>query len=300
MTMAETDSVSAARYVLRRLRAHGAEVLFGIPGLSCAPLFQEARNEGVKIVVNSSELEAGYAADGYARVRGLGAVSVSYGVGTLSLVNAIAGAFVERGPVVVVNGGPSASDLWKEQHLDVLFCHSTGRPSTDLRVFEQVTAFAGRAETIAEVPTMVDHALTTALREQRPVYIEVPHDLWSVQCPGPSGMLDSSRAATGKEKDLAAAVVKCLGAAVRPAILFGEEIARYHLHDEALTFLKQIGLPWATTLLGKAVLPEHTPNFVGVYDSDLAPKPVKDFVEKADLLLALGCVFGIDHSSIVS
>jgi indolepyruvate decarboxylase len=242
-TISAADNVSAARYILRRLRGHGAAVLFGVPGLSCAALFQEAPCEGVKVVVNSSELEAGYAADGYARIRGLGAVSVSYGVGTLSLVNAIAGAFVERAPIVVINGGPSVVDLWKERHLNALFCHSTGRPGTDLRVFEQVTVFAGRAETIAEVPTLVDHALTTALREQRPVYIEVPQDVWTVTCPSPLGMLDSSRPSTGKEESLAACVVQRLRAAVRPAILFGEEIARYHLQKEALAILERTRLP---------------------------------------------------------
>jgi len=114
------------------------------------------------------------------------------------------------------------------------------------------------------------------------------------------GILDSSRPATGKEEGLAAAAVQRLRAAAHPAILFGEEIARYRLQDEALAVLSRTGLPWATTLLGKAVLPEHTPNFVGVYDSELAPKPVRDFVENADLLLALGCVFSVDHSFLVN
>jgi indolepyruvate decarboxylase len=299
MRSVTADNVCAARYVLRRLKAHGAAVLFGVPGTSCEKLFRYAESEGVKVVVNSSELEAGYAADGYARIRGLAAVSVSYGVGTLSLVNAIAGAFVERGPIVVVSGGPGVSDLWTERHLDALFAHSTGRPSTDLRVMEQVAAFAARAETILEVPKLVDCAITTALREQRPVYIEVAQDLWTEMCPAPPGMLDFSRPATGHEEQVAAAVVERLDAAVRPAILFGEEISRYRLQHEALAVLGQTGLPWATTLLGKGVLPEDEPNFVGVYDSDLAPKPVREVVENADLLLALGCVFGVDHSLLV-
>jgi indolepyruvate decarboxylase len=276
------------------------EVLFGIPGTSCAALFDEAHGERLRLVVTSSELEAGYAADAYARLRGISAVSVSYGVGTLSLVNAIAGALVERSAVVVLNGGASVHDLWNERHRDVLFSHSTGRASTDLRVFEQITAFAARAETVDDVPALVDCAITVALREQRPVYIEIPRDLWRVACAEPVGALDPSRAATGCEEALAASIVERLQLAARPAVLLGEEIARYRLQSEALTLLRLTELPWATTLLGKSALPEDTPGFIGVYDSDLAPKPVRTVIEGADMLLALGCVFGVDHTSLVS
>ncbi|MBR1033214.1 thiamine pyrophosphate-binding protein [Bradyrhizobium liaoningense] len=291
---------TVADYVVGRLRQHGVEVLFGIPGTSCAAVFDSASAQGLTTVVNSSELDAGYAADGYARMRGLSAVSVSYGVGTLSLVNAVAGALVERSAVVVVNGGPGIRDLWKERRYGVLFSHSTGRPLTDLAMFKEVTAFAARVERAEDAPRIVDEAIAIAMREQRPVYIEVPNDLWLVPCPSAEGALDVSRPASGKEAELADEIVQLMSRASRPAVLFCAEIARYGLAEEAKRLVAGSGIPWATTLLGKTVLPETTPGFVGVYDSDLAPKPVRQLLEESDCLLALGCVFGVDHGKLVT
>ena len=292
--------MNVARYILRRLAEHGVDVLFGIPGTSCAAFFDEAGGEGFRTVLTSSELEAGYAADGYARHRGLSLVSVSNGVGTLSLVNAVAGAYAERSAVVLVNGGASPRELWTERHRGVLFSHSTGRPFTDLEVFRQVTAFAARAESAADAPALIDRAVTTALREQRPVYIEIPRDLWKTACGEPAGPLDPRRTPVGSEEALAARIAGLAGAAVRPAFLVGVEVGRYGLEEDMAELLRRTGIPWASTLLAKTVLAEDTTGFVGVYDSDLAPKPVRAVIEDADLLIAVGCVFGVDHTHLVN
>jgi indolepyruvate decarboxylase len=95
-------SFTVADYILQRLTEQNVDTLFGVPAAYCAPLFEAAIQHGMTSVVTGSDLEAGYAADGYARTKGLGAVSV--GVGALSMINAIAGAYVERSPVVVING----------------------------------------------------------------------------------------------------------------------------------------------------------------------------------------------------
>ena len=289
-----------ADYLAQRLHQHGVDTLFGIPGTSCAAVFEAAIRHGLRTVVNSSELDAGYAADGYARLRGLGAVSVSYGVGTLSLINAIAGALVERGPVVVINGGPSARDLWREARFGVLFSHSTGRRLTDLALFREVTAFAERVEQAADAASCIDRAIAVALREQRPVYIEVPLDLWGAPCAPPTGAIAQDRPPAGTEAGLVERILPLLAAAKRPAILLGEEIGRYRFADIVERVLLGSGLPWATTLLAKSVLAEDTPGFVGVYDSDFAPKPVAKLLEDADCLLAIGCSFGIDHAKLVT
>ena len=98
---------TVADYIVRRLAQQQVDTLFGVPAAYCSPLFDAAIRQGMRTVVTASDLEAGYAADGYARTKGLGAASVAYSVGALSMINAIAGAFVERSPVVVVNGGPT-------------------------------------------------------------------------------------------------------------------------------------------------------------------------------------------------
>lgn len=291
---------TVADYVVLRLKQYGVDTLFGIPGTSCAAVFASCMAQGLQIVMNSSELDAGYAADGYARMKGLAAVSVSYGVGTLSLVNAIAGSLVERAAVVVVNGGPSAKDLWNERRYGVLFSHSTGRAGTDLEVFAKVTSFAARVDRVSEVPGVVDRAIATALRECRPVYLEVANDIWQLPCEPPIGSLDVTRAPSGSEDLVANEICALIGRAHRPALLLGVEVARYGLAEKAKDLIRRSGIPWATTLLAKTVLPENLPGFVGVYDSDLAPKPVREVIEGSDCLVAVGAVLGVDHSKLAT
>src|SRR5262245_66401376 len=105
----------------------------------------------MRSVVTASELEAGYAADGSARTKGLGAASVAYGVGSLSMINAIAGAYVERSPVAVINGGPTSQNLSNLHQFDVVFSHSIGQDATDLTTYKLITASAARAGKVSEV-----------------------------------------------------------------------------------------------------------------------------------------------------
>ena len=146
-------------------------------------------------MVTASDLEAGYAADGYARTKGLAAVSVAYGVGTLSMINAIAGAYVERSPVVVINGGPTPGAIANLHKFDIVFSHSIGQDATDLNAYRLVTAQAARANTVAEAPGVVDHAISTAILRKRPVYIEINMAIWDAPCPAPSGPLSNRQRA---------------------------------------------------------------------------------------------------------
>ena len=150
---------TVADYVLKRLSEQHVDTLYGVPAAYCAPLFDAAIAHGMTAVVTASDLEAAYAADGYARTKGLSAASVAYGVGALSMINAIAGAYVERSPIVVVNGGPTAANLANLHQFDIVFSHSIGQDATDLAAYKLVTAKAARAASVAEVPAVVDNAI---------------------------------------------------------------------------------------------------------------------------------------------
>lgn len=288
------------RHILTRLSQHGASILFGVPGATCDPLFAAAKDAGVRVVVNSSDLEAGYAADGFARMRGLGAVAVTYGVGTMSLLPAIGGAYAERSPVVVINGGPSAEDLRLQKEMGTFFSHSIGREKTDLAIFREVTEYAERAERAEDVPRVVDTAIRTALVSQRPVYIEIAKHLWDAKCPAPEGALDVTVPASGQEGRLATEILGKLRAASRPALLLGIEIQRYRLEDAVTALVKKLGLPWATTMLAKSVIPEQTEGFVGVYGGERAVPSVKKIIEGSDALLAIGCVMGRQYRRLIT
>jgi indolepyruvate decarboxylase len=288
-----------ADYLIERLIQNGVEALFGVPAVYCAPVYDAAaRAPGFRTVVTNSDLEAGYAADGYARVRGLSAVAVSYGPGTLSIVNAIAGAYIERSPVVVVNGGPSQTDIDNQNATGVLFSHSIGQPHTDMDVFGNVTTFCERAESVDAVPQLVDSAIAAALVRKRPVYIEIPQGFLDVACPQPVGAIDVTVPA-GAADAAASSILQELAAATNPLVIVGEEVQRYRLADTALAVLDRLQLQWATTLVAKSVLPESHPRFVGVFNGDEAPVPLKNLILSSGLIVALGAVFGTGHAHLM-
>ena len=309
--------VSTAAYIARRLQQLGCKTLFGVPGATCDPFFEAAEKSGMAIVVTASDLEAGYAADGYARQRGIGVVAVTSGVGTLSLINAIAGAYVERSPVVVVNGGPNGEDINRLRADGTLFSHGMApvpglqpgaRPgdpppneaySADLYMFRRVTAFAGRIEREADVARVVDTALRTALAEQRPVYIEVSKAMWDQRVAGPGAPLAAATAPEGREPALAAEATAKLRSAQRPVLLVGIEVQRYGLADQVTALIGKLRIPWATTLLAKSTIAEDTPGFAGVYEGPTSARTARTAVGNADVVLALGTVFSRSHREMI-
>ena len=290
---------TVADYIVRRLAQQQVDTLFGVPAAYCSPLFDAAIRQGMRTVVTASDLEAGYAADGYARTKGLGAASVAYGVGALSMINAIAGAFVERSPVVVVNGGPTPGALSNLHQFDVVPSHSIGQDATDLSAYRLVTASAARAGTVAEVPPLVDAAIASAIRTKRPSYIEINMGIWDSACPMPAGALPVANRPAGTESALAASIVGLIRAAQSPVILVGQEIQRYGLADKVGDLIAKLGVRWATAVLSKSVLAEQGPGWIGVYDPPHSPPAIKNAVEHADFLVTLGAVFPNGYASLV-
>lgn len=306
--------LTVAEYLAQRLKQQGCHTLFGVPGATCDPMFDAAVAQGLKLAITASDLEAGYAADGYARQRGLGAVCVTYGVGTLSLVNAIAGAYVERSPVVVINGGPTGEDLTRYREEGSLFSHGIGavpprKPGAtavaeadllgDLAVFRRVSVHAVRITRASEAAAMIDEALRIASREQRPVYIEITKALWESEIAAPAGPLAASPPPAAGEEALAQQVLARLRGAQKPVLILGEQISRYGLADAATALVTKLGIPFVTTYLGKAVISEQHPLFAGVYDGPSAPPAVKSRLAEADAILALGCTFGRQYRDLL-
>ncbi|MEU5864552.1 thiamine pyrophosphate-dependent enzyme [Nonomuraea sp. NPDC047529] len=287
---------TVADYILERLSQQQVDTLFGVPAAYGAPLFDAVGSHHITPVVTATDLEAGYAADGYARTKGLGAAAVANGVGMLSMINAIAGAFVERSPVVVVNGGPSATNLANLKNLDVLFSHSTGQPDGDLNAYRLVTASAARAGQAADVPALVDTAISTAVRKKRPVYIEIDRTIWTAACSPPSGALPVTNPAAGTEQQLAATIVGLVRAATKPVLLLGTEVQRYGLADKVAALITKLGVRWSAQVLAKSVLSEQDAGWVGVFAPPNCQPPE---VRNADLIVMLGCVFPSSYATFI-
>lgn len=286
-------------YVIERLKEQGVDTLFGVPSFYNAALYYAAeRAAGFSSIVNSSDLEAGYAADGYARVRGLSVVAVSYGPGTLSLANAVAGAYAERSPVFIVNGGPSDKNIGDQTSTGVLYSHSIGRPHTDMEVLQPLTAFCERATDQALIPGKVDQAIRTAIVRKHPVYLEIPQMMLGVSTSRPTAPLDLSIPA-GAAAKTAGAILKAIKDAKAPVLIVGVEVQRYGLAAGMLSIINKLKVPWATTLLARTTLPEKHPKFLGVFNGEKAPQPLKAAISGADLVVSLGAVFGSGHATIM-
>src|SRR6266702_803170 len=159
-------------YLIQRLYDHGVRHVFGIPGDYVLGFYDLLHRSPLRIINTSDEQGAGFAADAYARVRGLGAVCVTYCVGGLKVANTTAEAYAEKSPVVVISGAPGI----KEREKNPLLHHKVREFDTQKRVFEQLTI----ASTVLSDPQTafqeIDRVLHAALRYKRPVYIELPRD----------------------------------------------------------------------------------------------------------------------------
>src|SRR5260370_25691087 len=172
---------------LTRLKQLDVTEVFQIPG-DYVKHFTEALEHfpGVNAIGAINELDAAYAADAYGRTRGLGAVSMQYGVSTFSAINAIAGAYVELSPVVVISATPGADARQITKMYDVLYHHSTGNLRADQEVYRQVTVAAETLSTSVGAPEKIDNLLIAAITYKRPVYIECYKEVWGEPCPKPS------------------------------------------------------------------------------------------------------------------
>src|SRR5580704_11235118 len=217
-------STSIGEYLIQRLYAHGVRHVFGIPGDYVLGFYDQLSRSKLRLVNTCDEQGAGFAADAYARVRGLGVVCVTYCVGGLKVANTTAEAFAEKSPVVVISGAPGI----KEREKNPLLHHKVREFDTQKRVFEQLTV----ASTVLEDPQTalpeIDRVLHAALRYKRPVYIELPRDCVLTRGAShykPQKFNDASDPVTLRESLNEA--VAMINRAKRPVILADVEVHRF-------------------------------------------------------------------------
>ena len=272
-------------YLIDRLEQTGLRHVFGIPGDYVLSFFDLLVASKLEVIGTCTEMAGGYAADAYARVNGLGAICVTYCVGGLSALNAVAGAYAEKSPLVMISGSPGLD----ERKRSPLLHHQVRDFRTQLRTFEQVTVAAEALEDPLTAPGQIDEALGACLRLKQPVYFEIPRDMVHVECASPqpisSKPVVTDRQALAELLDEASAMLRN---AKRPVILAGVEIHRFGLQEPLLKLVEGSGLPVAATLLGKSVIRENHEQYLGVYEGSMGPEHVRRAVESSDCVLILG------------
>lgn len=282
----ELTQTTIGQYLIDRLYAHGVRHVFGIPGDYILGLYKMIEASPIQLVGMTREDSAGFAADAYARLHGLGCVAVTYCVGGLSMCNSIAGAYAEKSPVVVLGGSPGIS----ERDHNPLLHHKVKGFETQHEVFEKITVASAVLDDPLTAFSEIDRVLGEAVRYKRPVYLELPRDrvtakqLTPHRIPG--GHLPSDPETLREALEETATMIR---AAKRPMILADVEIHRFGLEDDLLALAEGAGLPIATTILGKSVISESHPLFVGLYEGAMGREEVTQYVEDSDCLLMLGC-----------
>ncbi|MFO0913975.1 MAG: thiamine pyrophosphate-binding protein [Pirellulales bacterium] len=277
--------LSIGAYLIKRLQDYGIQHVFGIPGDYILAFYGQLEQSPIEVVGTTREDCAGFAADAYARVHGMGAVCVTYCVGGLSICNSVAGAYAEKSPVVVISGSPGLG----ERKNNPLLHHKVRNFRTQLDVFERICIAVADLSDPIRAFGEIDRVLDACYRYKRPVYIELPRDMVNVV--PQIGHLFEWEEPVSDPQALAEAVEETaarLEQAERPMILAGVELHRFQLQDQLLSLAESARIPIATTLLGKSVIGESHPLYIGIYEGALGREEVTRYVEESDCLLMLG------------
>jgi indolepyruvate decarboxylase len=273
-------------FLFSYLYYRGVRHSFGVPGDFALPTFAWLERSKIRSITMTHEPSAGFAADAYSRVNGIGLVCVTYCVGGLNVLNAIAGAYAEKSPVVVVSGAPGRKDREK----DPLLHHKVKTFETQRRVYDEVTVASTVLLDEQRAASEIVRCVDACLAQKRPVYIEVPHDLVDREIPVPA--IAPMRVEKSDTPALEAALAETLAlirVAKRPVILAGVELARYRTARLVVRMAERMNIPIAADLLSKSAVPENHPLYLGVYGGAMSSdEHVRRYVECSDLVLMLG------------
>lgn len=298
---APTREATLGGHLARRLVQIGVRDIFTVPGDFNLTLLDHLIAEpGLNNIGCCNELNAGYAADGYARANGVGACVVTFTVGGLSVINAIAGAYSENLPVICIVGGPNTNDYGTNRILH----HTIGLPdfTQELQCFRTVTCYQAVVNNLDDAHELIDNALSTALKESKPVYISISCNLPSVCHPffsqEPVPYLLSPRLSNKMGLECAVeATVEFLNKAVKPVLVGGPKL-RVAKAGEAFSELAEAsGYPVAVMPSAKGLVPENLPRFIGTYWGAVSTAFCAEIVESADAYMFAGPIFN-DYSSV--
>lgn len=283
--------ITVSEYLLARLKSLGVDHVFGIPGDFILPFFQIMEKNEVMHVAACNELNAGYAADGYARLKGLAAAAVTYGPGSFSIVNAVAGAYAESVPMLIISGAPETS-LFIQDPKPAIHHLLPNDFEASREIFEKLTVYAQRVDNPEQAPLQIDEALKRCLSEKKPVYLEIPKNIQESLCtePGPLAVTHSIKPDEIALKSAVKRAAERIKNSARTVILPGHEIHRYGLQNKVIELVKDKGLPFASMFTGKADYAEHLAECIGTYQGAGSLADVKNFVEQADTVIFLGTV----------
>ena len=271
--------------LLHALKDHGAHQIFGIPGDFALPFFRIIEQSKIlPLYTLSHEPSVGFAADASARANmRLGIAAVTYGAGALNMINAVAAAYAEKSPLVVLSGGPGKG----EARSGLLLHHQTRTLDSQLQMFKEITCEQIKLDDAIRAPADIARALASCLRHSEPIYIEIPRDMVAQPC----APVTREAEAPIDEDALDACVdeiLQRLKQATSPVLMAGIEVRRFALEDKVASLSRRLGLPIVTSFMGRGLLAEHDAPLLGTYMGVAGPPEITRLVEESDGLFLLG------------
>ena len=298
-TSLEIHMHTVGTYLAARLSQIGLKHHFAVAGdFNLVLLDQLLTNQELEQVYCSNELNCGYSAEGYARACGAAAAVVTFSVGGLSAINAIAGAYAENLPVILVSGAPNTND----RATDHLLHHTmaTHDFSYQLEIARKITCAAVSITSAAEAPRQIDHAIRTALREKKPAYIEIACNVAAAPCaaPGPiSAVIAEEPSDAATLQAAIAAAAEFLRGKQKPVLLVGSKLRAAGAEKEAIELAEALGCAVTVMAAAKSFFPEDHPQFAGIYWGEVSSPGAREIVDWADSVVCLGTIFN-DYSTV--
>ncbi|KAG9845030.1 pyruvate decarboxylase, partial [Aureobasidium melanogenum] len=294
MSSGSQDTITLADYVFARLHQLGIRSVFGVPGDYNLRLLDFVEPAGLHWVGNCNELNSAYAADAYARIHGVSALITTFGVGELSAVNGIAGAYAEKAPIISIVGTPARAT--QEARTNVHHTFADGDFNRFAAMHTHVTIAQTNLLDPRTAPEQFDMTVQQALIHSRPVYIQLPADMVDVKVSAAGLKSKISLPPISNdvnESKVSGRILELMYSAKKPLIYVDGESRCLDILDEINELVKTTGWPVWTSPFGKGLVDEHLESFQGIYNADLGSESAKTYFESADLAL----VFGPHYSS---
>ena len=280
--------MNTAEYLIKRLEELGINDFFGLPGdYNFNILYAIENNPNTNWIGCTNELNAGYAADGYARERGFGALVTTYGVGELSAANAIAGSYAENIPVIHIVGTPSTKSIAEKKRIHHNF--QDVEPYTYIEVFKNIaetTAFLNRDNAKIEI----DRLLKVFVKERKPVYVAIPIDIAKMEISEKEPNLNwlSNPQTIKKVTEI---IIEKIKKSKKPVILGDTLIKRFDAKIEYREFVEKSGIPATNFLMGTGLIDSELKNNLGTYFSKFKNPTAQEYLEETDCLIAVGTIY---------
>ncbi|SCU95865.1 LANO_0E11650g1_1 [Lachancea nothofagi CBS 11611] len=292
--------ITLGHYILHRLRQLGIHTIFGLPGEFNMPLLDKIYTIPQMVWAgNTNELNAAYAADGYSRIKRLGCLVTTFGVGELSAINGVAGSFAEHVGLIHIVGMPPIS----AQVRQLLLHHTLG--NGDFKVFyrlaSDVAAYTSILNDMETLASEVDKCLTIAFTKQRPVYLGIPVNMVDVILS--SSLLnfplnlDIQNRNVEVEEEFVAAVLSAMYKSQNPAIIVDACVTRHGLIEETKQLVERTPFPVFCTPMGKGALDEQHPHFGGTFVGSMSSPQVREVVDFSDFILVVGALLSDFNTS---